>query len=83
MKKSALTIFICLSLTASFMAHADGLDVEQWTRYCKLSKENRERCESANMICEQYEKADCDQIKIAIMQRRSLDAILAKDKDKN
>jgi hypothetical protein len=83
MKKSIIGILIGLYLLpASFTAFAEGLDTRQWDKYCKAGKENKERCEAANQVCEQHPKADCDQIKLAFMQRRSLDAILAEDDDK-
>jgi hypothetical protein len=81
MKKSIIGILIGLCLLpASFTAFAGDLDTRKWDRYCKASQENKERCQAANQVCEQYEKADCDQIKIAFMERRSLDSILPKDK---
>jgi hypothetical protein len=83
MKKSIIGILIGLCLLpASFTAFAqEDLNTRQWDAYCKASKENKERCEAANQVCEQYSgRADCDQIKIAFMKRRSLDSILPKDK---
>lgn len=80
MKKLILSVLISLSfLPASFTAFAKGLDTRQWDAYCKANKENKERCHAADQVCEQYEKADCDQIKLAFMQRRSLDSILKDD----
>jgi hypothetical protein len=80
MKKSLIGILISLGLlSASVTASAEGLDTQKWDRYCKQNEENKERCERATQVCEQYEKADCDQIKVAFMERRPVEPLLPKD----
>ncbi|HEY3487738.1 MAG TPA: hypothetical protein VGL10_06700 [Gammaproteobacteria bacterium] len=81
MKKSIIIGMLCglISLPLSFSTAAKGFDTDRWDAYCKVQK-NKERCVSAYNVCEQYGKADCDQIKLAFMEYRSLDPILAKSK---
>lgn len=70
MNKTIPTILIIV--LASLGSSAWGLDPMQWKAYCNKSDRNKDRCETAMRLCEQNDKADCDQIRAAFMQEKAI-----------
>jgi hypothetical protein len=71
MNKTIPRILIITGL-ALLAAGAQGLDYEQWKAYCNKSEQNQQRCTTATRLCEQNDKADCDQIRTAFMQEKPI-----------
>jgi hypothetical protein len=63
-------------LHAPGAAANDAVNSSKWNTWCQA---NKRKCEQALMMCEEYPKVNCDDIRLAFMQRRPLDNILPKD----
>jgi hypothetical protein len=63
---------ILIILLASLGSSAWGLDYDNWKAYCNKNDRNKDRCSIAMRLCEQNDKADCDQIRTAFMQEKPI-----------
>ena len=64
MKTIIFSTLIALSAISLPAAQAANLDPAQWDAFCK---KHEQRCETAVRLCEQNDRADCDEIRSAFM----------------
>ena len=65
------TFGILMLSLAGFASTASGLDYGKWKTWCSKEK-NKARCETATRLCEQNDKADCDQIRTAFIMEQPI-----------
>lgn len=76
MKRLILSALLAIcTLSPCIGAAAGKLDTDRWDAYCK-NEANKARCVRAERICEQNDQVDCDQVKLAFMNKRSLDSVI-------